>query len=250
MNPKTLKSYENEFCSESTRLGLAVIGDSAGAHFSIPEKYFNASMIQKGTYNDLLARAANELDIPHESGYTGNTKTNGYTRHSVYKYLREWNMCNHNDYQNVAVNGGDSGNTWGNIKALKRNQKDDYPLLMFMELIGNDVCAKSFNSMTTTVNFKANILKLLRYLDSTVPKGSHLMILGLADGDILYDNLHDSIHPLNVTYTNVYDFLNCLKISPCWGWLNSNDTVRKFTTERAHNLSKMYQEIIDEGTTF
>ena len=59
------KSYEELFCSNSKRLGVAVIGDSAGAHFSIPEKYFNASMIEKGTYSDLLARAANEMDIPH-----------------------------------------------------------------------------------------------------------------------------------------------------------------------------------------
>jgi acyloxyacyl hydrolase len=231
-------------------LGVAVIGDSAGAHFSIPEKYFNATMIQKGTYNDLLSRVANELDIPYESTYTANTVTEGYTRHSIYKYLHEWNLCNHNDYQNVAVNGGDSGNTWGNIKALKRNQQNDHPLLMFMELIGNDVCKKSFNSMTDNSKFKENILKLLNYLDATVPKGSHLMILGLGAGDVLYDNLHDSVHPLNVTYTQVYDFLNCLKISPCWGWLNSNQTVREFTSERARNLSKVYQEIIDDGTTF
>ena len=121
----------------------------------------------------------------------GNTITKGYTRHSVYKYLREWNLCNNNDYQNVAVNGGDSGNTWGNIHALKRNPKTDYPLLMFMELIGNDVCSKSFDGMTKPADFKAKILKLLNYLDTTVPSGSHLFILGLADGDVLYENLHD-----------------------------------------------------------
>jgi acyloxyacyl hydrolase len=42
----------------------------------------------------------------------------------------------------------------------------------------------------------------------------------------------------------VYDFLNCLKISPCWGWLNTNETIRKFTTDRAKNLSKVYLEIV------
>lgn len=51
-----------------------------------------------------------------------------------------------------------------------------------MELIGNDVCAKSFDGMTKEGEFKTNILKLLNYLDKTVPAGSHLMILGLADG--------------------------------------------------------------------
>lgn len=45
-------------------------------------------MINKTTYHDLLQRAADELDIPHESGYTGHTKTNGYIRHSFYKYAR------------------------------------------------------------------------------------------------------------------------------------------------------------------
>lgn len=42
-------------------------------------------------------------------------------------------------------------------------------MLMFMELVGNDVCAKSFNGMTTVPVFKENILKLLNYLDNTVP---------------------------------------------------------------------------------
>ena len=88
----------------------------------------------------------------------------------------------------------------------------------------------------------------MNYLDERVPEGSHLFMLGLGDGSVLYDNLHNETHPLNVTYENVYDFLNCLKISPCWGWLNKNETVRNFTTERAKNLSKVYNEIIKEHT--
>lgn len=91
---------------------------------------------------------------------------------------------------------------------------------------------------------------MLNHVDATVPAGSHMMIFGLGDGDLLYENLHSDIHPLNVTYGTVYDFLNCLKISPCWGWLNSNDTVREFTTKRAIELSKVYQQIIDDGTRF
>ena len=50
-----------------------------------------------------------------------------------------------------------------------------------------------------------------------------MVILGLGDGSLLYDNLHADIHPLNVKYESVYNFLNCLEISPCWGWLNSNE---------------------------
>jgi acyloxyacyl hydrolase len=45
--------------------------------------------------------------------------------------------------------------------------------------------------MTTVEQFRKNIIRLLDYLDTTVPNGSHLFILGLGDGDILYDNLHN-----------------------------------------------------------
>lgn len=40
--------------------------------------------------------------------------------------------------------------------------------------------------MTTPEKFEENVLKLLNWLDTTVPSGSHLWIYGLADGDILY----------------------------------------------------------------
>lgn len=46
INKETGKYYEEELCGESDRLGVIVIGDSAGAHFSIPPKYFNVSMWQ------------------------------------------------------------------------------------------------------------------------------------------------------------------------------------------------------------
>ena len=39
---------------------------------------------------------------------------------------------------------------------------------MFLELIGNDVCKKSFDSMTKPEDFKRNVLKLLDYIDKKV----------------------------------------------------------------------------------
>jgi acyloxyacyl hydrolase len=205
-------------------------------------------MMEKGTFKDLLPRIADELDIPHESAYTGHTTT-PYDTHSIYKYLRKWNMCNNNDFQNLGVNGGDSGNSWGNIKALQREQTADHPMMLFIELIGNDVCGSSVGG-TKPADFKKNIIRLLDWLDTKLPKGSHVVILGLADGDLLYEYLQGTIHPLNVTYDNVYEFLNCLKISPCAGWLTTNATARKYTTELAKGLSKMYQQIIDDGVNY
>lgn len=88
-------------------------------------------MINSTTYHDLLPRLADELDLPQDSTYTGHRNTT-YISRSVYKYLRSWNLCNNNDYQNIGVNGGSAGNTKNNIKALSRDQNNDYPLLMFL----------------------------------------------------------------------------------------------------------------------
>jgi len=59
-------------------------------------------------------------------------------------------------------------------------------------------------------------------LENKLPKGSHVFIIGIVDGRVLYDNLYDKIHPAGVTYEIVYDFLVCTKVTPCYGWLNSN----------------------------
>ena len=77
-----------------------------------------------------------------------------------------------------------------------------------------------------------------------------MFILGLADGDFLFETLTGTTHPLEVPYDNVYDFLNCLKISPCAGWLNSNHTIRLKTTEWAKKLSNVYKDIIADGISF
>ncbi len=41
-----------------------------------------------------------------------------------------------------------------------------------------------------------------------------------------------------------YDFLNCLDASPCYGWMNSNATVRNATQALANRLSAVYPQIV------
>lgn len=42
--------------------------------------------------------------------------------------------------QNIAVNGARSGAVLRNSESLVRNQTIDHPVLLVLELIGNDVC--------------------------------------------------------------------------------------------------------------
>ncbi len=106
----------------------------------------------------------------------------------------------------------------------------------------------------------------LKYLDNGVlPKGSHVFIVGLADGTLLYDFLHNRTHPLgalryaswvlhdgsglttqlrnDVTYAQFYDFMNCANASPCWGWMNTDATVREKTQQRANELSAVLRNV-------
>jgi acyloxyacyl hydrolase len=76
-----------------------------------------------------------------------------------------------------------------------------------------------------------------------------MIVTGVADGRILYNTLKDKIAPIGVPYPVMYDFLNCLEISPCWGWMNSDAAARDGTTARAVELNDVYRDII-ATTTF
>jgi acyloxyacyl hydrolase len=102
--------------------------------------------------------------------------------------------------------------------------------------------------MTTVEEMTANVKTSMEYLDVILPKGSTVVTIALADGRILYDTMQDQIHPILVTYPQVYDYLDCVNSNPCWGWLNTNETWRDLTTERAQNLSAVYTEVKKANT--
>ena len=61
------------------------------------------------------------------------------------------------------------------------------------------------------------IFSYLLFQNASVPKGSHVILLGLADGTVLYDALHERYHPIgrvnkDVKYPDFYDYFNCLKV--------------------------------------
>lgn len=173
-------------------------------------------------------------------------------------YMRLWqrNHCNHRDYQNLAKNGADSFSMNSQlVKSLSRDQNFDQPALVFYSAVGNDVCNHwpNYDHMTTPEQMHVNVLKTLTTLDNQLPKGSHVFLVGLVDGRVLFDAMHDRIHPLgqlrgDVTYAKFYDFMNCLQVSPCFGWMNSNGTVRNFTFNRASELNEVLMNIAKTET--
>eukprot|EP01114_Cavostelium_apophysatum_P017028 TRINITY_DN4967_c0_g1_i1.p1 TRINITY_DN4967_c0_g1~~TRINITY_DN4967_c0_g1_i1.p1 ORF type:complete len:585 (-),score=119.82 TRINITY_DN4967_c0_g1_i1:4-1758(-) len=254
-------SWEDLLCSGTPQFGTVVLGDSASAHFHIPPAWMTAKLMNEEIFSNLLEIAENEMDFPMMSSATGfmNLTWEGTPVgpvDSAYLRNRARNLCSHRDYQNIAVNGARSGAMLSNIiTTMARNQTLDYPLFISYALIGNDVCNGHYGTshMTTPDEFYQNVLGALEYLDQVLPSGSHVSLIGLVDGRILYDTMGERIHPIgmlyqNVKYKDMYDFLNCLGVSPCFGWMNSDAYWRNATTARAEELNQVYQELVANNT--
>nr|XP_006124124.1 acyloxyacyl hydrolase [Pelodiscus sinensis] len=257
VDPKDGIPYEKKFCEDAESKGIILLGDSAGAHFHIPPEWMTAAQMSLKSFSNLPVALTNEFDWPHFSGITGflNSTIGGWTD-SLYLRLHRRNRCNHRDFQNISKNGGSSENLLDLIKSLARNQLLDNPAIVIYASIGNDVCngkPDTVAHMTTPQQMHSNVIKTLQYLNSQLPKGSHVILTGLADGRFLWDQLHSRYHPLgqlnkDVTYEQVYSFLSCLQISPCNGWMSSNETLRNLTSERALQLSNVLKEITTSET--
>jgi len=249
-------SYEAQYCEGTGQRGLIMLGDSATAHFHIPPQWMTA---QGWNLNGFKEDALDELDFPHCSWGTGHASLEECPYQdsvadpnagilSLYTQLRDRNRCNHNDFQNIGVNGARMTSSMGLVEAMARGPELDQPVLVWLTLLGNDVCNghRGFEHMTPPDTFYEDAMASYNRLDELVPPGSYVVATDLFDGELLYDTMHALQHPLGTTYDGFYDFMNCLEINPCWGWLNSDDVVRKNTTAHAKSLNAMYTQIEEE----
>ncbi|XP_027625569.1 acyloxyacyl hydrolase isoform X2 [Tupaia chinensis] len=246
--------YEKKFCEGSQPRGIVLLGDSFGAHFHIAPEWVTAAQMSLNSFFNLPTALADELDWPQVSGVTGFLSSmSGIKEKSIYRRLRERNRCNHRDYQNISRNGASSQNLKQFIESLSRSKLWDHPAVVIYAMIGNDVCNGKRDpvpAMTTPEKLYSHVMQTLQQLHSHLPNGSSVIFYGLPDGTFLWDNLHSRYHPLgqlnrDVTYAQLYAFLNCLQVSPCHGWMSSNKTLRALTSERAKQLSKTLERIAD-----
>ena len=250
---------ETKYCSRYPAKGITVLGDSASAHFGLPARWMRPAEFDEHTFDNLLLLLANEGDWPMVSWATGmsdncwSDDVFSYTsaESSIYQRYVDWNRCALNDYQNMGNNGARSTSMTKIVKGLSRKQTIDKPQIVFLSLVGNDVCNGHYpteSHMTTVEEYTAKTKETLEYLDTILPEGSNVILTGLADGRVLWDNMHDRIHPLgeyrqDMTYEGLYEYLNCLEVSPCHGWLTGDADLRDFTSERAFNLSRATEDI-------
>ena len=52
----------------------------------------------------------------------------------------------------------------------------------------------------------------IQALDNMLPHNSFVLLLGLVDGRVLWDNLSSRQHPIGATYEEVYTCLECNEV--------------------------------------
>lgn len=253
--------YKDLYCTRAARIGIAVSGDSLGTNFQIPTAWFNASqwivnsddssslnnnISNVTSYGEgIISLVQDNIDIPQFGGFTGTCENSGIQPcRSLYTYNLNNNLCNFNDFQNIAVNGATLNDTVTNIKNLRRQQTLDAPLLLVLEVFGNDVCKLN---MTTSDEFRQSLREILAYLDTTLPPGSHLLVLGVLDVD-LYPLVANSTHVSGRTYQDFHEFLLCLGVTNkigCPTLMNPDDNLRKEALQRTRDLNLIYVDELD-----
>lgn len=249
VEPKSLIRYEDLFCSAPYQgRGVVVVGDSVAAHFNVPARYVNSSLMSLKNFDDVIQYVEDEVDWPQASFGTGFwTESREGPVSSVYQALRQRNHCIHRDYQNIAVNSHGSFQVIDDVKHLSR-RPTDRPVVLLMSLGADDVCnaVYSLDAMTPVPVFRANMLRLFEHLDTVLPASSVVLIMAPADGGVLVNITSQREHPVGhgVTYSQLYAFLECEGVSPCWQWLNTNASVRTAATQRSLDYLAVERDIV------
>lgn len=257
VNVTSQRPFEEELCGGSGQRGVLAIGDSVTAHFHAPPVWFTPAELTQGILTNITYVVSNEgnwPDVGFATGFRGSSPMPPLLTgavDSIYLRLRERNLCNHRDYQNLARNGAESNDTLQYMRSLSRLKEEDHPAIVFYSLIGNDVCNEKEDTeakMTPVDVFYNNTLKTLNFLEDHLPPGSHVVLMGLIDGSILYDAMAHRLHPLgqlngDVHYTDMYRWFNCMEMGPCHGWMTSNSTLRKITTKHARQLTRVLKHV-------
>lgn len=95
-----------------------------------------------------------------------------------------------------------------------------------------------------------NVFEIFKGLDECLLNGSYVIVIGLVDGCIFYDSFYNCIYFIgslrnDVMYEYFYDFMNCLQVFFCFGWMNFNKIIRDLISERVVQLSVVLKNVVE-----
>jgi acyloxyacyl hydrolase len=124
-------------------------------------------------------------------------------------YLKLWrrNKCNFRNFQNIAVDGADSGAMSSKIvKTMSGSVRNNVPSIVLFALVANDVCTPhpGTSHMTPPDKWFANNLETLRWLDDHVAPGSHVLFVGMMHGGMFWEHASSPYPYFDLTYADVW----------------------------------------------
>jgi acyloxyacyl hydrolase len=232
--------FEQQYCSGANApRQLIQLGDSATAGFMIPVEWLKLKNL-----SHVLPTIIDEFDHPEQAWGSGWDASKGTD--SLYLRLRNNNRCIHRQFQSVAKNGAEMSDLSDQIDTLSYDKNTDKSALVTVAYIGNDICKKKLDLMTTPEEYQKNLKEGLTKLDNILAPNSKVLLFGLVDGSILFELMGQLEHPLGhgITYAKFYEFLTCTGVNPCNTWLTSNSTTRAIASARAMELTRIANDFV------
>lgn len=248
--PNTNTLYDDLFCRGSTQIGVGVAGDSLTTNFHIPSRWFNSSDWNNPTTQNVVSLFLDHLDQPQSGAFTGRCMDSSVEQpcRSIYNYNFNNNYCNFNDYQNVGLDGAKLQDLLTSLNSLRRNQLLDFPMLLTLQIYSGDICS---GAMTSPDDFAQTLNQILTYLDTKLPAGSHVVILGIPEIDI-YEQLSNQTHISGASFADFYNYEICAGTKSniyCPNLLNPDLNVRNTTIQRAIDLNQVYKNALSSLNT-
>ena len=236
-------SYEDLLCApyEDTE-NLLVFGDALASGF-----HMDVSCLD-GEFASCMETGLDTLyNFPWQSFLTGTDVAN-----SFHLEVRERDRCAHRQWMNLAVPDDEIVHFDRQVSRLTvpAGVSRSSFVVAFFGL--GDICADDLGSMTDPQDFQSRLLRGLADLDLKLAPGSVVLLLGLPAVNPIILSIENEIYPSSpdvgspdsYTYSDVYEYLNCLEASSC-PIITTNDVgSRMAATMRASELDAVIQQVV------
>ena len=244
--PGTGLSYEDLLCGPyEDKENLLVFGDSLASGFHMDVGCLD------GEFTSCMETGLGSLyNFPWQAFLTGTDVAN-----SLHLEMLELDRCAHRQWMNLAVPDDEIMHFDRQVSRMTVPPGVARASFVIAFFGLGDICRDDLVSMTDPQDFQSRLLRGLADLDLKLAPGSVVLLLGLPAPNPIILSIENEIYPSSpdigspdsYTYSDVYEYLNCLEASSC-PIITTNDVgLRMAATMRALELDAVIQATAQAG---
>jgi acyloxyacyl hydrolase len=243
VEPGSGLSYEDLLCApyEDTE-NLLVFGDALASGFNMDVSCLD------GEFASCMETGLDSLySFPWQSFLTGTDVAD-----SIYLEVRDRDRCAHRQWMNLAVPDDEIAQFDRQVSRLTVPPGVARASFVVAFFGLGDICEDDLDSMTNPQDFQSRLLRGLADLDLKLAPGSVVLLLGLPAVNPMILLVENEIYPSSpvigspdsYTYSDVYEYLNCLEASSCPIITTSDVGSRMAATMRASEFDFVLQSTV------